>query len=249
MNQRNTGVAASVQFNQQAGTSQLVLESRETGANQGFSVLGASGSAAQTLGINNVTQEAQNAQFRVNRGFTGALQTSSSNEVSLGLGLSAELRETGTTEVTMSRNETRQINAFRHLVNSFNDLLANSRESLGSNSALERELSSVARSSSASLRRLGISVGNDGRMSIDERQMQKAAERGDLERFAERDRIGGNTGFMNRLSRVSENASRNPNSFARNDNTLNMGGIQFSQMQMAQINRSLGMGMLFETML
>jgi hypothetical protein len=251
INTRNVGVEASVSVN--AGSSTLALQSAETGvaaADQpNFTVSSSAGNALAVTGIGTITQQAQNAQFRVNRGFTGALQTSRTNDVDLGFGITAQLREEGTAEITLGRDETRQINAFRHMVNSFNDLMNAARDASGSRGgALERELAGMARSASASLSRVGISINQDGLMRIDEDRMQAAFERGELERFAMRDRVGSNFGFMNQLTRTADRVARNPGAFVRDDsNPMNTGGLNFNAGQLAQMNRFMNLGMLFET--
>lgn len=254
VNARNIGVTASVNANQGQGTSALVLQSSESGRNNddgpNFTVNSSQGNLANLLGAGNITQEAQNAEFRVNRGnLTGALQTSRSNDVSIGSGMRARLNETGTSEVALGRDETGQINAFRHMVNSFNGLVNSARESFGgSNSRLERELGGLARSSATALRRVGINMGQDGRMTIDEDRMAAAAENGDLERFANRDRVGGNSGFMNRLGRIAGNVNRNPASYMTPNVSEGFGpNINFSNRQVSQLHSLVGMGMLFDT--
>jgi hypothetical protein len=256
VNNRNIGVTASVDRDSAAGTSALVFQSRESGvANEGqpnFTVSSNAGNALAVTGVANVTQAAQNAQFRVNRNdITGALRTSRTNEVDLGSGVTANLRATGNVEVSMSRDDIRQINAFRHMVNSFNDLMSSAREAAGSRgSQLERELSDLARSASASLNRVGISVNQDGFMRIDEDRMSAAAQRGELERFATRDRVGSGQGFMNRLTRTADRVSRNPEAFfSGNNNPAGPSGpwSNFNPRQASQMNRLMNLGMLFET--
>jgi len=201
-----------------------------------------------TVEVLQVANDEQNAQFRITRGgITGALQTSSTNEVSLGNGITAQLRETGTTEISMGRDANREQNAFRHMVNSFNGMIDAAREVSGTrNSRLERDLAGIARSSAASLRRVGITMGENGRLTIDEDRMAAAAENGDLERFA--GRSGGSSGsganFMDRLARTADRANRDPESFTRD--TAPVGGIDFTARQVSQLHSLLNMGMLFD---
>ncbi|MCL2016494.1 MAG: hypothetical protein FWG68_09645 [Defluviitaleaceae bacterium] len=248
VNSRDLGVTATVSRDNAAGTTSLVFQSSETGvANSGqpnFTVSG-TGNVANTLGVNNITQQAQNAQFRVNRGFTGTVQTSRTNEVNIGSGITAQLEGVGTVDITQGRNETRQINAFRHMVNSFNNLLTAARSG-ASNGRLQQELSNLARSSGVSLNRLGISTGRDGFMQIDEDRMAAAAENGDLERFVNRDRVGSNSGFMNRLARISGDAARNPGSFVQTENPFNNSMFNFNARQTAQLSQLMNIGMLFD---
>ena len=253
INTRNIGVDATVSVDSAAGRSSLLLQSSETGlAREGqpnFTVRNISGNAASVTGINSITQQAQNAQFRVNRGFNGHTQTSRSNDVNLGFGVNARLNETGSVNVTTGRDETGQINAFRHMVNSFNGLMEAARE-VGRGSRMERELNQISRSSSAALNRIGISIDSEGFMDIDEERMREAAERGDLERFASRDNVGGRQGFTNRLTGLADSAARNPGAYMNVDESLTPfgnSGLSFNPRQMAQMNQLMNMGMLFET--
>jgi len=253
INSRNLDVRASVSVDAASGRSSLALQSSQTGsAREGqpnFTVSNVTGNAVSATGIGSITQHAQNAQFRVNRGFTGRTQTSGSNDVDLGFGVTARLSEVGQVNVTTGRNETGQINAFRHMVNSFNDMLDSAREGARGN-RLERELGQIARSSAASLNRIGITIGSDGFMDIDEDRMQAAAENGDLERFASRDNVGGRQGFMNRLTNVADSAARNPGAFMNADESMSNfanSGLSFNPRQMVQMNQFMNMGMLFDT--
>jgi hypothetical protein len=237
-------VQASVNFNAQAGTSTLVLESAQTGVRQaGQPNFTVTGGAAELLEIDTVTQEAQNAEFRVNRGnVTGVLQTSRTNEVDLGQGITAQLRDVGTVEVTMARDELGQVNAFRNLVNQFNDLMEAAQDGNNRNAnRLERDLRTIAQANSAALGRAGITMNRNGFLSINETQMNAAAERGDLERLA----TGGSFGMMNRLDSVASGVIRNPASFVdRPDPTAQQ---NFNVFQATRMNMMGNMGLLFDS--
>lgn len=254
INARNIGVTASV--NTQDGQSSLVLESRETGiANAGqpnFSVVSRQGndpgSALNFLGISNITQQAQNAEFSVSRGgVQGAVQTSRSNDVNIGFGVELTLAGVGNAEITMERDTTGQQNALRSMVNAFNDMIQAARDS-GSNTRLERDLNRMARTFNTSLERVGIFMNRDGWMDINEERMARAAESGELEQFARGGRDGSGTGFIGSLGRLAENVSRNPQSFAV-DPTQNQGrhNPRTNANLLNQFNRLVGMGMLFDT--
>ncbi|MCL2217521.1 MAG: hypothetical protein FWB91_10965 [Defluviitaleaceae bacterium] len=260
-NRSDIAVTASVNLNAEAGTSALVLQSSQTGINANtpagqpnFTVSSLVGNAVSAAGVENISQHAQNAQFRVNRGFTGALQTSRANDVDLGFGIMAELREVGTVEVEMGRDIIAQQNAFRHMVNSFNNLVEAAR-SAGNGSALASELGGIGRSFSSQLERIGISLNSEGRMQIDEARMAAAAESGELERFATRDGFN----FMSRLTRASEGVSRNPAVHVQQEtavggaggfdpaNFMNA-GINFTPMQSASMARFMNLGVLFDSL-
>jgi len=245
------GVSASITLDTAAGTSALILQSSETGvANEGqpnFTVTNVLGNAVAAAGIGEITQQAQNAEFRVNRGSAeGTLQTSRSNDVNLGFGMAARLTGSGTTQLAMGRDELAKINAFRDMVNSFNGLMRAARDA-GRGSALERELNELTQSFGTELQRIGISLNQDGTMRIDEARMNQAAENGGLERFGTRD----GTSFISRLSRTAEGVSRNPAAFVdagnASTNLLNS-GFNFSPMQMSRMSRVSNVGMMFNTL-
>jgi len=240
VNSRNLGVTASVSRDSAAGTSALVLSSSETGvAAAGRPNFTVSGGAA--LGVGNITQQAQDAEFRVNRGFTGALQTSRSNDVNLGFGISAQLRETGNVRVNMERNEGAQIDSMRDMVNNFNTLLERAQDNAGG-SRLEQQLTGMMRAFSTSLANVGITANRHGFMQIDENRMRTAAESGALERFVGDGGPGGNFGFVNRLSRTVDNAIRNPANMMNNQ-----ANNRQSTHRIQQMNRLMNTGMLFST--
>lgn len=251
INSRNLGVQATVTAGTgaAAGTSTLALASAETGVNRAgqpnFAVRDVTGNAAAATGITNITQEAQNAQFRVNRGFTGTLQTSRSNNVDVGLGIRADLQETGRSEITLARDLTGQQNAFRSMVNAFNDLMEVAQDSGAGR--LGRELTGLARSFGSSLNRVGITMNRDGFMQINEDRMRAAAESGELERFAARSDNNSNFGFVNRLARTAGNVSRNPGAFVQNDTNFSNSWFNPSPAQFGRMNRLMNIGMLFDT--
>ena len=243
INNRNIGVTASVSADANAGTSALVLQSSETGINiagqPNFTVTGGG-----ALGVGTITQQAQNAEFRVNRGFTGALQTSRTNEVNLGFGITAELRAVGRVEVNMARDEVAQINSIRDMVNNFNALMQTAQDnSPGRNiSRLEQQLTGLVQANSSTLSRVGISMNRDGFLSIDENRMRTAAESGALERFATDGGSTGNFGFVNRLARTVDNAIRNPAGLMNNVHNNQ------SNRHVRQMNQLMNIGMLFSSM-
>jgi len=240
-NRSDIAVRASVTTDN--GNTRLTLESAQTGvATTGQPNFTVSGAAANAAGITGVTQAAQNAEFRVNRGnFTGAMQTSRTNDVELVSGINARLADTGTVNITMERDETAQINAFRNLVNQFNDLVELSRDNPNSRNGdrLARDLATFATTNAPALGRAGISMNRDGFLSINESQMRTAAERGELERLA-----GGSA--LGRLERIADNVIRNPAGFVNSTNEPGE-GLDFNPFQANRLNNMINVGMLFDS--
>jgi hypothetical protein len=249
-NRSDIAVTASVAADSAEGTSSLILSSSATGVDRqgqpNFTVRSVSGNAVEMAGIGEIAQEARNAQFRVNAGFTGALQTSRSNNADLGFGIRAELRGPGTSRLEMARDEAAQVSAFRDMADSFNGLLQAARDA-GRGGALERDLGMLARSFGSDLERVGITFGQDGFMRLDEGRMAAAAGNGDLERFATR----GGTGFMSRLSRLAETAARNPVPFidaGRSQPGFAGSGIMFTPAQASRMSGFSTLGILFDAL-
>ena len=253
INSRNDiAVSASVSQNTTAGTSSLVLSSSQTGiANEGqpnFTVSDVIGNSVAITGVTDITQEAQNAEFRITRGAQTGFHTSRSNDVDLGHGITARLTDTGTTGITMGSDTTAQVNAFRNMVNSFNGLMRTARE-FGRSSNLERDLSSITQAFRTSLSRMGVTLNPNGTMSIDESRLQQAAEEGELQRFGTRT----GTNFFSRLTRTAESVSRNPATFADSRNSATSmfdANSRFLSLptQMSRNMRTSNAGMFFNTL-
>ncbi|MCL2188355.1 MAG: hypothetical protein FWC16_07590 [Defluviitaleaceae bacterium] len=256
INARNIGVTAQVttEGTGNAMTSALAIQSRETGIRQenqpNFTV---SGAAATAFGVTQVTQAAQNAEFRVNRGFTGAVQSSRSNTVDLGFGTRAELRTAGTVEVTMARDEVGQINAVRNMVNLFNDLVevAQDNRSGQNGGRLERELRSMINSNASAFARVGITMNQHGFLDIDEERMRNAAASGDLENFAAPGGARTNAGMFNRMERMADRVGRNASNYVGVQQGNPMNNFDMTNMSANwnnQFNSWMNAGMLFDSM-
>jgi len=249
----DVAVQASITTNAESGTSRLVFESTEPGVARGnqpnFTVTSNSGNALSIVGGDTVTQEARNAEFRVNRttanGNTiqGALQTSRTNDVQLGFGVSATLESTGTAEVAPSRDNIGQQNVLRRMVNGLNDMVE-AANGAGGNNRLQRELSNLARSSASALERIGITRNSEGFFRIDEARMANAAESGELDRFIS-SASSSNNSFMSRLDRVASDVNRRPETMLGQD-TDRSGGNRPNRWT-NQLNQMMGFGMLFDT--
>jgi len=248
VNARNIGVTASVatEGTGDARTSALVLQSRETATS-----FTAGGNAAAALGVNTVTQEAQQAQFRVNRGeLTGALQTANTNNVNLGFGTTATLQATGTANITRERDELGQINAIRNMVNLFNDLVEVAQDNrAGANGGrLERDLRSMIHTSQSQLARVGITTNAHGFLDINEERMREAAASGALETFAQPG--GAQSGFLGRVERMADRVGRNAPNFV-GATPMNNADFDFANMSANwnnQFNNWMNAGMLFDSM-
>jgi flagellar hook-associated protein 2 len=199
INSRNIGVTATVEEDE--GASTLSLASSTTGTDSAFTVTDTSGNLAETMGIDTVSREAQNAVFSVNNRLE---QESQTNDVSLAAGVTATLQGTGRTNISFERDTEAAVNAARSLVDSINNALGstNSRDGRGS-ARFVNDIQGMNATFSASLERVGINVAGNGRLSIDTERLERAAGDGSLERLLSNQ----NSGFMARVERIGNNAA------------------------------------------
>jgi flagellar hook-associated protein 2 len=220
INQRNTGVTAAVQFDERNNTSTLVLTSDGTGERNAFTIsdVDGSGSLVSAMGISTATREAQDAVFMVN----GEEHTHYSNEVNLGNGIRATLRETTAADVTVrTQRDTEAISGVvNDLVNSFNRM----REAAGRYAdrdmgarTLMQRLDSISGSNQSALRNIGIDRLRDGTLQIDNDRLARAIESGAAERL-----LANRQGFTNRLSQLGRTVENNPEQFVSPQNRLHL---------------------------
>ena len=204
INNRDIGITATVETGRNdAGntTTQLTLAGDRTGTNSAFVVRDVAGDLAESMGVNQATQEAQNARFRVNNGFERVQQT---NEVSIAAGATVTLQGEGTAEITFQRNTDAQVEAVTNLVNTINDAMRNTRAADGRGSErFIRDLAGMNQTFSNSLSRVGIDVQLNGQLRIDEARLERAAESGELGRLFENRQVG----FAGRVDRIASNAA------------------------------------------
>lgn len=215
VNSRNIGVTATVSENKDDGTSALSFLSRNTGADNGndFTVRDVTGSLASATGVNRTTQSAQDAVYRINN---GATQTSKTNNVSLGNGVSVTLQKAtaGTVAVKSTNDTATQVGAVKKLVDSYNAMF-NAAKSGPANNRLLNDLNGVRDSYAPSLERLGITANKDGTLKVDDTKLGAAAENGSLASFLGQTGSA-NYGFTNRLTRIADNVQYNSQSYAGN---------------------------------
>jgi hypothetical protein len=206
VNASDIGVTATVTQDEN-GMSTLTLESDETGAANAFTVEDTEGTLAAQTGIAQADQAAQDAVFSVNN---GVMQTSATNDIDLGGGVTATLlsaTDAGGVTITAERDAEAQTDAMRDIVGGINDLL-DAAERGPANNRLQTELNSLLRSYGPSLERAGISEDRNGRLQIDEERLSIAAENGTLSALMNNP-VAGNYGFTNNLNRIATNASGN----------------------------------------
>ena len=214
INARGIGVTASVQTDSKAGTSQLVLTGKEAGRGKGCEVAGVSGQAFAELGMGNTTQQAQDAQYSLDG---GKPQTSSTNSVNIGGGVTAILKKAGSESVSISRGVDSDfaIKKAEEMASQYNSLYGAALGNTSDNRAnrLFNDLVSNSRTYTSSLAKVGINFDGNGYMTIDKDKMAAAAEDGSLEAFFT-ENAGRSYGFQNNLGRIADRADNNTNQYA-----------------------------------
>jgi flagellar capping protein FliD len=224
INSQNTGVTASVRYDDATRKSTLVLSSKDTGAKNAFTVADrpGGGNLIETYGAGNVSEQAGDARYRVD----GEERTSDTNTVSLGDGITGTLKkaDTGdsknTIRVTVEKDTNKISETIRDIVNNFNGLLKTANDNGGDRGAqsLRQRLDTISSSYSRSLANIGITRDRNGYLEIDEKKLTDAFKEGK----AERNLGDENAGFIQRLSQIAERADTNPSGYLSYQSRNNM---------------------------
>ncbi len=207
INSQNIGVRASVETTED-GKSLLKLTAKETGTDYAFSV---AGDFAQSMALDTVSTQAQNAQYSVTDE-TGTKRdfTSNSNEVSLDYGKATmSLQKTGQATVSIGVDNEKIADAVEDLVEKYNKALsvvsANTDKGIG----VESQLSSMVNGpmSEKSLNLIGITKDASGKLSLDrETLLEKLQQDPELTK----DIISGNNGLAQRTFQSAQTALSRP---------------------------------------
>lgn len=215
INKMGTSVKATVETDSKTNISTLKVESTVTGndAKTSFKISDKSGNLVAQTGADNVAKVGQDAIYTVNG---GATQTSKSNTVNLGNGISATFKKASGDDVTISRGQDidRAKKAVDDLVKSYNDLYAEAAQKTSDPKAqnLATKMVNTAKPYVNSLSSIGIGFNSDGKMTIDSATLNKAAESGKLEKFFT-ENAGKNYGYTNQLGKLADNVSRNTSNY------------------------------------
>lgn len=225
INDAGLGLKATVDTDSKTGTSTLRVEQQNTGSDSKnyFTIKDVTGNAVANTRAGNITSVGQDAIYSVNG---GAQQTSKTNTVDLGNGVSATFKMASDEAVTISKGKdtTAAINAVKDMVSSYNDLFGAAVENKGDPKAqsLASKLLNITSVYSKSLSDVGIGFNSEGKLTIDSEKLNKAAENGSLEKLFTQDR-GKNYGFTNQLERLASNVSNNTSAYVSNSVFNNQG--------------------------
>ena len=215
INKAGIGVKATVETDSKTNASTLKIESTVTGSDpkNSFKINDKTGDLVAKTGAGEIAKKGQDAIYSVNG---GPSRTSQSNTVSLGNGVSATFKKASEEEVTISRGQDmdRVKKAVDDLVKSYNDLYSEAAQKTNDPKAqnLATKMVTTSKVYSNQLSSIGIGFNSDGKMTIDSKIMDNAAESGKLEKFFTENR-GKSYGFTNQLGRLADNVSRNTSNF------------------------------------
>jgi flagellar capping protein FliD len=183
------------------GSSQLIIEGRHTGEKNTFTITDRTGDLASRLGIDQVAREAQNAMYTVD----GISRTSAGNNVSLGDGITATLRQATSEPVTVSVQRGQDNQA---ITRSVGNVVSELNALLDSSSRASTDFTRMVRSFSSSLSNLGITMGSNGRLSLDTNVLQTALNEGRGQSL-----INDRNSVFNRMDNRAAAISRNPTAY------------------------------------
>ena len=213
INDSNIGVRASVTATTSAAdrnpaerTTRLTLTSAQTGTESAFTVTDIAGNLAETLGIREVTEAAQNAIFSMR---PSRVEESQTNNISIGAGVSVNLHGVGQAQISFERDVARADTMVRDIIGAINNILnlpAN-RNGVAGEDRLVRDMRGALQTFSADLARVGIHVRRNGEISINESALRGAIQSGTIG-----DLFSSGSPFMNRVGRIANQAA-NTNRF------------------------------------
>lgn len=180
INKQDIGINAIVTKDEKTGQSYLTVQSKETGEKQAFSIQDKNGGIIAALGAGKVQTAARDAVYSVNGGVD---ITSGRNEVKLGNGITATLKEAGKVKVGLKADTESIMGGVKDFVNSYNDLMKTAKDygSTGS-SKITDQLSQAYKRYSATLASVGVTANKDGLLKVDEEKAKTAVSNGSMEK-------------------------------------------------------------------
>lgn len=213
INKSDSGVIASV--TQENGKAVLSLQSRSTGTDAAFEVAGQMGAAE---GAQNISTEAQNAQYSVTANGETTEHTSQSNSVQLDMGrIQADLKATGTTDVSVRPDTDKVVSAVSDLLKNYNKAVGFLQDNADHGRGTANQLRNFERSigGAQSLQKLGITTDKEGQLVLDKEALTKALRE---EPTLTKDLLSGRGGLAENLYNRSTSAmNTNSASLISND--------------------------------
>lgn len=205
INEAGIGVDATVVFSDDGRRSGINIEGSDAGTE--FTLRDVQGNAVALTGANTVAQGAQEAVFSING---GEAQTSQTNNVDLGNGITATLRSVSDEDVTVSMNvDTKAVvSEINKFVGSFNKIVWHASATQAHSTTLVASMHMTVAASMTMLSTIGINCTDGGYLEVDEEKAHEAAQNGTTHRFFNNWAEG--RGFLERLLQLFNSFARNP---------------------------------------
>lgn len=203
INAGGTGVQAAV--SEKDGMAVIELKSSSTGTHSVFTVSGTTGAAQ---GIENVGNEAQNAEYTVTNQYGTQSYSSQNNKVILDAGrIEAELKGTGSTEITKQPDNDKIVKAMSNLVDSYNQAVKFLSSNVSHGKGVANQLNGFERvlGDSRIMDRLGISKEKNGTLELDKDKLKQSLEK---EPELTRELITGSSGMAQSMFNKASSAMR-----------------------------------------
>ena len=230
VNKANIGVNATVV--EKDGKSSLKLQSATTGENSKLTVAFAS-DLSNSISVK-TTEEGKNAKYKVN----DVDYTSESNKVNLSSTVKASLNKIGKAEISSDNVDSKKIiDAVKKFANDYNKVVNFLDKNSDQSTKLENlsESFKSTKNSSSSLSEIGITVGNDGKLSINEEKLTGALK-SDVKTV--KNIFSGSSGIANETFNKVQNSMNNSKNlypsfqFSSGDNSIyssNNSNVIYSQ--------------------
>jgi flagellar capping protein FliD len=191
INASSIGVRATLVEDEESGTVRLQLDGQRTGEREGRFTVEDNSAAA----LSNVARESASAQFTVNN----VQRSSESNQnVTLFQGVTADLQQTGQTQITYGRDMNSAVSSVQRFLDAFNNL----RGAAANSPALSRQLNTLASTHSRALSFSEIGTNSEGRLTItDADRLQESIQSGSFAR-----NFQGHGSLGNRIHDTARNA-------------------------------------------
>lgn len=175
INDSKSGIFAKVVTDDTKKTSRLEITGDKTGEKNTFEIADVEGNAVSTSGTTEKTTSAQNAEYKLD----GKEEKSETNEISIDDG-NVKIKFNDVTKeqskVSIKDDSKAIYNSIDNFAISFNNFIESFKSSSVSSEKLAKDISKITSTERGELSGIGISVKQDGSLSIDKERLTKAIE-------------------------------------------------------------------------
>lgn len=173
INGSKSGVTAKVVSDETKNTSYLEITSDNTGTKNVFSVTALSGDAVEKSQINNISEKAQDAKFKVNdEDFTSQTNSVSLDNGRVNVTFNSVIEKDAT--ITVKEDAKAIADTIKNFVSNLNDVLSSTDDTSAGITKITKELQSAISSKRTALYEIGITVNSDETLSVDTDRLEKA---------------------------------------------------------------------------